>query len=351
MLFAMLATSCGKDEPDGMSKADLVGSWYGTRYYLNNGNIRYQYFTLTLNSDKTGSMEYEAPTSYSTAYFKWKVSGDKVVCHGAYANTSGDVSEDYTLECRIENDRLIPIGTYSFFILTKDNSVMTDGNGNEIISPDEQQSILQNVWVSTDKTAVLNFYYGGEYEEFILTHAGSKKYSDHTMGEYRLSPLYKSLTLGLSTWDVITLDKERLVIKNGSRTLSYTVGSSSDLPTDCDLETFLQSAFGWSGQKGKYYFRFTKDGTAVYFETSTRSYGSLGKISMRAVGSYSVNGSTVTCHFDDVSWDYGTSSTANWFPGWTCGQACTKKYKIEVTPSYSIKVTFPDGKEVYMDKK
>lgn len=350
MLFAVLAASCGKDEPDGMSKAELVGNWYGTRYYNNNGKIKYQYFNLTLNSDKTGSMEYEAPTSYSTAYFKWKVSGDKVVCHGSYANTSGDVSEDYTLECRIEKDRLIPIGTYSFFILTKDNSVMTDGNGNEIISPDEQQSILQNVWVSSDKTAVLNFCYGGEYEEFILPHAGSKKYSDHTMGEYRLSPLYKSLTLGLSTWDVITLDKERLVIKNGSRTLSYTMGSTSDLPTGVDLEKYLQSSFGWSSKKGKYFFRFSDNGTVGYIENSGKNLGSWGKVSLTASGSYSVSGSTVTCHFDRVDWDYGTSDTSNWFPGWTCGQACTKKYVIEVAFDYSIKVTFPDGKEVYMEK-
>lgn len=351
MLFAVLAAGCGKDEPDGMSKADLVGNWYGTRYYNNNGNIKYQYLILKLNSDKTGSMEYEAPTSYSTAYFKWKVSGDRVVCKGAFANTSGDVSEDYTLECRIEKDRLIPIGTYSFFILTKDNSVMTDGNGNEIISPDEQQSILQNVWVSSDKTAILNFYYGGNYEEFILTHAGSKKYSDHTMGEYRLSPLYKSLTLGLSTWDVLTLDNERLVIKNGSRTLSYTMGSSSDLPTGVDLEKYLQSSFGWSGEKGKYYFQFLKDGTVVYYENSRKSYGSWGQISMSVKGSYRVNGSTVTCYYDDVSWDFGESGTANWFPGWTYGQACTKKYVMEVLLDYSIKVTFPDGNVVYMDKK
>ena len=350
MLFAVLAASCGKDEPDGMSKANLVGNWYGTRYYNNNGNIKYQHFILKLNSDKTGSMEYEAPTSYSTAYFKWKVSGDKVICKGAFANTSGDVSEDYTLECRIEKDRLIPIGTYSFFIPTKDNSVMTDGNGNEIISPDEQQSILQNVWVSSDKTAILNFYYGGNYEEFILTHAGSKKYSDHTMGEYRLSPLYKSLTLGLSTWDVLTLDEERLVIKNGSRTLSYTMGSSSDLPTGADLEKYLQSSFGWSGEKGKYFFRFTDNGTVSYIERSGRRYGSLG-ISMVNSGKYSVSGSTVTCHFDNVYWDYGDSDTANWFPGWTYGQACTKKYVMEVLLDYSIKVTFPDGNVVYMDKK
>lgn len=351
MLFAVLAASCGKDEPDGMSKANLVGNWYGTRYYNNNGNIKYQHFILKLNSDKTGSMEYEAPTSYSTAYFKWKVSGDKVICKGAFANTSGDVSEDYTLECRIEKDRLIPIGTYSFFILTKDNSVMTDGNGNEIISPDEQQSILQNVWVSSDKTAILNFYYGGNYEEFILTHAGSKKYSDHTMGEYRLSPLYKSLTLGLSTWDVLTLDEERLVIKNGSRTLSYTMGSSSDLPTGADLEKYLQSYFGWSDDNGKYYFRFGDDGSVRYMENSGRKYGSYGVINLIADGTYSVSGSTVTCRFNDVDWEYGSSGTSGWFPGWTYGQSCTKKYVIEVTPSSSIKVTFPDGNVVYMDKK
>lgn len=225
MLFAVLAASCGKDEPDGMSKADLLGNWYGTRYYNNNGNIKYQYFTLKLNSDKTGSMEYEAPTSYSTAYFKWKVSGDRVVCKGAFANTSGDVSDDYTLECRIENDRLIPIGTYSFFILTKDNSVMTDGEGNEVLAPDEQLYLLQNVWVASDKTSVLSFYPGGVYEEHVLTHAGSNEYSELNRGEYSFSPFNKTLTLGTSLWNALTLDSQNLVIKNGARTLSYTMES------------------------------------------------------------------------------------------------------------------------------
>lgn len=349
ILLVVLATSCGKDEPDGISKADLVGSWYGTRYYTNNGNIKYQYFTLRLNSDKTGSMEYEAPSVYSTAYFKWKVSGNKVVCKGAYANTHGDVYDDYTLECRIENDRLIPIGTFSFFILTKDNSVMTDGNGNEITSPNEQQNLLENVWVASDKTSVLTFY-GDTYEEFILTHAGSKEYSDHTTGKYSFSPLSKSLNFDGSAWDVRTLDKERLIIENGSRTLSYTMGSESDIPTGYDLKTFLQSAFGWSCDNGKYNFRFIKDGTVVYIEDSGRKYGSYGQISLIASGTYSVAGSTVTCHYDDVYWESGTSGTANWFPGWTCGQECTKKYTIEVAPDYSIKVTLPNGNVMYMDK-
>ncbi len=350
MLFAVLAASCGKDEPDGMSKADLLGNWYGTRYYNNNGNIKYQYFTLKLNSDKTGSMEYEAPTSYSTAYFKWKVSGDRVVCKGAFANTSGDVSDDYTLECRIENDRLIPIGTYSFFILTKDNSVMTDGEGNEVLAPDEQLYLLQNVWVASDKTSVLSFYPGGVYEEHVLTHAGSNEYSELNRGEYSFSPFNKTLTLGTSLWNALTLDSQNLVIKNGARTLSYTMESKKDIPSEYDLKQYLQSYFGWSDDNGKYYFRFGDDGSVRYMENSGRKYGSYGVINLIADGTYSVSGSTVTCRFNDVDWEYGSSGTSSWFPGWTYGQSCTKKYVIEVTPSSSIKVTFPDGKEVYMDK-
>ncbi|MGM9816669.1 MAG: hypothetical protein ACI304_06380 [Lepagella sp.] len=122
MLLPMsILTSCSDDS--GMSTDDLVGNWYGKRTYTNNGATKSQYLYLTLKSNKTGTMEYESPVSYSTAYFTWKVSGNKLICKGAYASTY-DTDEDWTLECLIEDNKLKPSpngGQFSEFTLTKSN--------------------------------------------------------------------------------------------------------------------------------------------------------------------------------------------------------------------------------------
>lgn len=112
--------------------SDLIGKWYGTRRYYNPvGGNKYQYITVELKADKTGSLEYEAPNSFSAASFKWKKSGNQIICEGASASSNGDVS-DFFMKMQISGERLIPIDRYNLFILTKDNSVITDGDGNEI---------------------------------------------------------------------------------------------------------------------------------------------------------------------------------------------------------------------------
>ena len=349
VILTVVTSSCS-DSDDITDKSALVGNWYGTRCYVNNGTVKYQYFTLTLNSDNTGSMEYEAPSSLSLARFTWSVKGGKLICKGAYGNSDGDMSGNYTLECNIEKDRLRPIGQFSIFILTKDNSIMTDSNGNEIASAEDQLYTLQNVWVATDKTSVIKFYPGSIYDEYILSSDGST-YTEFNVGNYHFAPLNKTLTIDTSLWEVVTINNQSLVLKNGSRTLSYRMGTRDDIPTKSDLKTVLSSAFGWSDENSKYFFRFSSDGTVAYIEDSGRRYGSYGDISLIAEGKYRVSGSTVTCTFTSVNWEYGSTSTASWFPGWVWGQSCTKKYLIEVTPAGSIKVTFLDSsKVVYLDK-
>lgn len=347
LIILLTVSACTGDEPD---YEDLSGTWYGTRLYINNGAVKYQYITLTLNQDKTGSMEYESPASFSAARFTWKISGDRLICDGAYADTYGDVTGNYNLECRIEKDRLYPVGQFSSFILTKDNSVMTDGEGNEIASAEDQASMLQNVWVLTDKTVVVEFFPGGSYDEYFLSYPGADIYTKYSTGEYRFSPMAKTLTVGSTQWNVETLDSENLVLRNGTNTLSYTIGSRNDIPSTVDLKSYLASTSGWSDSKSKYFFSFSTDGMVSFIEDSGRRYGSYGRISLIARGTYSVSGSTVTCYFSDVHWEYGSTGTSNWFPGWVCNQSCTKRYIVEVTQSSSIKVTFPDSKIVYLDK-
>lgn len=140
LLFATLSLAvCACGSSDDEPVADLTGTWYGTRSYYNPASgTRYQYLTVTLSADKTGCLEYEAPTSYTIAYFKWKKSGDYVQCDGVSGNSDGEASTDFSMKMKISADRLIPVDRYSVFILTRDNSVMTDGNGNEITNDSSQ---------------------------------------------------------------------------------------------------------------------------------------------------------------------------------------------------------------------
>lgn len=346
-ILVLFVTSCSDDVSP--SYDDLSGTWYGTRYYMNNGTVKYQYITLVLNSDGTGSMEYESPVSFSAANFTWSVNGNKLVCRGAYANTYGEMSGSYLLECKIENGRLLPIGQFSSFILTKDNSVMTDGDGKEVANPEEQLYMLQNVWVSEDRTTVVEFFPGKSYDEYVLSSPGAKYYTEFNTGDYSFNPFSKRLTMNSINWDVLTLNKEKLVLQNGSKLIKYNIGTRDDIPSQVNLKKYLTSAT-WGDDKGKYMFVFKDDGSVIYLEDSGRRYGSYGSIVLRAEGNYNVSGSSVTCRFTDVSWEYGASGTSNWFPGWTYGKSCTKTYKIVVSPSTSLQVTFPDSKVVYLDK-
>ena len=345
-IFVLISSSCSSDEP---RNEELSGTWYGTHYYINNGSVKYQYITLILNPDKTGTMEYESPVSFSAAKFVWSVNKDILICNGAYANTSGEVSGNYRLECRIENSRLIPINHYNVFILTKDNSIITDGNGEEITNPDDQLNTLQNVWVEDNRESVIIFYPNGKYEEYILSKPGDNYYSKFYVGTYRFEPFQKHLIINTTIWDILKLAEDNLILKNGNKQLKYHMGTKNDIPKQSDLKAYLSSTI-WIDKKGKYLFTFKNDGTVSYFEYSGKRYGSFGEIVLRADGNYSVNGSTVTCRYSDVSWEYGSSGTSKWFPGWTYGVSCTKTYKVEVTPSSGLMITFPDSNVVYFDK-
>lgn len=347
--FVAVTTSCSGDGPESATDS-LAGNWYGTRCYVNNGAVKYQNITLRLNSDKTGSMEYEGPDSFSVAYFTWSTSGGRLICKGAYASTSGDLSGDYQMECRIENDRLIPTGQFSSFILTKDNSVMTDGDGNEIESPENQLYTLQNTWVKTDGKSVITFYPGGQYDEYVLESPGSQSYTEFNTGSYSFAPLNKTLTINTSLWNVVTLTEKSLVLQKGTIKMEYRMGSRSDIPSGANLKANLTSAFGWTDVNSKYTFRFSADGSVTYFENSFRKYGSWGDITLCASGTFTVSGSNVTCNFTSVDWQSGTSGTASYFPDWKCGSPATKVYKIVITPSSSLQVTLPDSKIVYLSK-
>jgi len=342
-----LLCGCSSDEPSNHD--DLVGSWCGIRYYYNPASgTKYQYLRLTLEADGTGSLEYEAPSSYSVGNFTWSVDNGYVICRGIYAG-SEYVDENYSLRLRIDGDRLYPEGHFDVFILTKDGSVMTDGNGNEIGSADDLADLLMNTWVTTDGLVVTTFYYDGSYEEYVLSSKKSSTYTSVTEGYYEYTPLTKQLLINSSIWEVQELTVQTLKIKNGNKTISYNMGSKSDIPTSADITSFLSSAkMGWSDKNNKYCFLFTSDGSVYYIENSGKKYGSYGIISLSAKGGYSLNGDKLTCYFNDVFWEYGSAGTKDYFPDWTNGQSCIKTYTISVVYD-SLLVTFPNGTKVYLD--
>lgn len=350
-LLVLFATSCsGDDDPKSSAlDNDVSGTWYGTRFYIVNGNVKFQYLTLTLDSNGSGTMIYDAPDIYSTAHFRWSVKGNNVVCRGAYANTDGDLNDDYTLECQIKGDQLKPLNHYSLFILTKDDSILVDENGNITMNPDEQLDALRNVWVSTDRTTVIRFYQNNSYDEYVLTAPGSDFYKVHNTGDYSLNAFNKTLLINSALWDVETLTNETLVIKNGTRQLKYSIGSYNDMPKEADLEQLLTANKIW--YNSKYQFVFYDRNKISYIETSDKSYGSWGKINLTADGIFDVNGNTVTCYFSDVSWQDGSGGASKLFSDWTNGQACTKKYIFEALITSELKVTLPNSKVIYLEKR
>lgn len=133
-ICGIILPSCSKDDEPGKG-LDIIGSWYGTRSYYNPvGGTKYQYLTISFDYDGTGTVEYDTPVGYSVGKFQYKVKGHTINCTGVYINHYDELEEDFSMSLNLEGDRLIPQDRFDWFILTRDNSVMTDGNGNEIIN-------------------------------------------------------------------------------------------------------------------------------------------------------------------------------------------------------------------------
>lgn len=136
-MVLILFGGCNKEDNNDISMVE--GKWYGIRSYYNPvGGTKYQYLTITFNANKTGELEYESPVSYAISYFTYSIKGNKIYCYGVKADTYEDNAYEYTLELEIVGDRLYPKTQYQYFILTKDGSVVTDGDGNEIKNNNDQ---------------------------------------------------------------------------------------------------------------------------------------------------------------------------------------------------------------------
>ena len=257
----LLLPSCGNE--DGLSNDSIIGSWYGTRTYYNPAaGTKYQYLTIRFESNGTGSLEYESPVSFSAAKFMYTINGKNIECRGAYANTYGEVDGDFQMTLKIDGNRLLPDDQFGFFILTKDNSVMTDGNGNEIIN---QSEALQQVWIDSDGKTVVKFN-SSTYDEWVLTTAFAGTYSAHYEGTYSYDPARRIINLNGSNFEIIVLSSSVLSMQhvNSGKVFNYNRGTEKDIPVKSgnnDTPTVDEYDYGdkYNGPKS-----IKRDGSVIF---------------------------------------------------------------------------------------
>ena len=229
IIMALTLGACDDNDKNEFNADSIVGSWYGTRTYYNPaGGTKYQYLSISFESNGTGTLEYESPASYSVAKFVYEVNGNKITCKGAYANTYGDVESDFTMTLSIEGDRLIPIDKYPNFILTRDNSVMTDGDGNEIV---DKSNLLQQVWISTSGETIVMFQ-ESTYIEYVLSSPFAKTYTNRCENGYSYNAARKIINIDGTQFDILLLTDTYLSLKsqNSGKIFNYNIGSEADIP-------------------------------------------------------------------------------------------------------------------------
>lgn len=323
-------TSCSNEDTD-LSNTDIVGTWYGTRAYNNPvSGTKYQYITILFGKDGTGTLEYESPVSYSFAKFTYSVKKNIITCNGVYANTYGDTDSKFTMKLRIDGNRLIPLDMYDLFILTKDNSVITDGDGNELI---DDSVLLYGVWLHSSGEVVLVLDQSS-FTEYTLMSASSNIYSNMSEGSFSYNILNKYVLVNGYRYDICLLSETALQLKSEKNViLNYIRGNISDIPTNGensnDYRSILENAlFGWSDKNNNLTISFYDSNKIMYIEKSSKPLGSWGYVYLEAKGTYSLSEKTIECTFTDVTWQGGNSSAKDYFPGWTYMETCRKDFTI-----------------------
>lgn len=339
-IFVSLLTACGND--DESLATELQGTWIGCHAYNNPvGGLKKNYLYITFKDGKTGDITYEGVSSYAYGVFTYRVSGNTIKCSGAWASTNDGEASEFTLTLEIQGDRLIPIDKFTAFILTRDGSVITDGDGNEAI---DYSNLIVGVWLSSNQ--VVEF----DYSTYtIYNMSSSTSYSTKETGSYSYDYITKKLKVGSVFYDVVTVNENSLSLRNSSgNTLNFRRGSIDDIPKEVNIRDLLISAMGWSTSNGSDFFGFFDNGVTTYIKQSDSNRNDC----LSARGSYSVQGNKVTCYYDDISWERGKyPEYANIFPGWKYGGTKTKIYYIYENSSDVIKIVdSEDGKEYIVEK-
>ena len=236
LVFGLILCSfkCTDDEEELVDQR-VVGTWYGKRSYNNPAaGIRYQYLMVAFNNDNTGTLEYESPLGLGVGSFVWTTSKNQVSCYnGAYVNYEGVVESDFSMKLRIEGDRLIPEDKFTSFILTRDGSVETDGNGNEII---DYSDLLQNVWVETDGKSVIWFKDDKNVVEYRFEDKSNPDiYSFRRNTQYSYYIRDGQIRIENMLYDIIGLDENELTLLEKDSPFEmhmYDIGTKQDIPVD-----------------------------------------------------------------------------------------------------------------------
>ena len=339
-LLSVASWSCADEEP---SIEDVTGSWYGTCAFSNG---TYSYLTVELNRNGTGSTRYEAPGDrISISEFVWEKKGNKIECNGIIVRYTGDV-DDFDMQLEIEGDRLYPKRQYeSMFILTRDDSVITyDG-----IELEDNSTDLSGVWINDNGADVLVLDVNEDsFYDYYTSNCEAGQYYWLIDGDLSYNNIKKEITLefyDLKNYDFINytiqnLTSKSLTLKSSNgKTLTYTKGSKSDVPTKFTAYALtLQYPSRWKPKSGSYYFCFY-NGTILYSDQKSHN-SSMNYLD--AVGSYTISGNKIYAHFDQISISY-PSLYPNDFTGWTNGGTRDIVYQIDKLSTSLLSIISDSG--------
>ncbi len=224
---------CTDDEEELVDQR-VVGTWYG-KYSYNNPvtGVNYRYLMVTFNNDNTGILEYESPLGLGVGSFVWTTSKNQVSCYdGGYVDYEG-VASAFSMKLRIEGDRLIPEDRFTSFILTRDGSVETDVDGNEIV---DNSTLLQNVWVETGGKSVMWFKDAMNVVEYRFEDTSNPDiYSFRRNTQYSYSARDNEIKIEDDVYSIVGVNGKELTLRMTTSPYSmhmYDIGTKQDIPSD-----------------------------------------------------------------------------------------------------------------------
>lgn len=235
LVFGLILCSfkCTDDEEEFVDQR-VVGTWYG-KYSYNNPvtGVNYRYLMVTFNNDNTGILEYESPLGLGVGSFVWTTSKNQVSCYdGGYVDYEG-VASAFSMKLRIEGDRLIPEDRFTSFILTRDGSVETDVDGNEIV---DNSALLQNVWVETGGKSVMWFKDAINVVEYRFEDTSNPDiYSFRRNTQYSYSARDNEIKIEDDVYSIVGVNGKELTLRMTTSPYSmhmYDIGTKQDIPSD-----------------------------------------------------------------------------------------------------------------------
>lgn len=226
-LILPLLMACSDDEDALMS--NISGHWSGTMAYYNPASgAKYQYLNVDFYENGTGKLEHQSPVSISIGYFSYTVKQNRISVKGGWGSSYGDIDEDFSLTFNIEGDRLKPVEMYSNFILTRDGSVMTNSDGQEMPSPDS----IEGVWVEDKGYSVVRFYLNGTCDEYIRSTPWADRYSELNHVRYEFMPFSNRLNIDGTVWEVTSYNPDAVLLLFHDRSfLNFRRGTIEDIPS------------------------------------------------------------------------------------------------------------------------